>query len=275
MIRGMSLPRARRAARALGGGLLQLLLAAAVAQAGDLDELKARGSLRVLVAADEDPVWFSQRSSAAPGFEREVLEGFARLHKLRFEIVPVPRWDEAIPMLLRQAGDVLGGISNTPERRQRVDFTIELLPARSIVVTHRPKPPIRSLAQLRSARVAIVPSTVWAQALEKTGVPASRTLRVADIPEAIEAIRVGHADATVSGVVDFFLQRRLHPEIEAGLALGEPMSSAWAVRKSTPELRQALDSYLAQLRKSPNWSRLLVQYFGDDAPAIIGREPIS
>jgi hypothetical protein len=103
----------------------------------------------VLVAADEDPVWFSQRSSAAPGFEREVLEGFARLHKLRFEIVPVPRWDEAIPMLLRQAGDVLGGISNTPERRQKVDFTIELLPARSIVVTHRPKPPIRSLAQLR------------------------------------------------------------------------------------------------------------------------------
>jgi ABC-type amino acid transport substrate-binding protein len=53
------------------------------------------------------------------------------------------------------------------------------------------------------------------------------------------------------------------------------MSSAWAVRKSTPELRQALDSYLAQLRKGPNWSRLLVQYFGDDAPAIIGREPIS
>ncbi|HZO08831.1 MAG TPA: transporter substrate-binding domain-containing protein, partial [Myxococcota bacterium] len=139
----------------------------------------------------------------------------------------------------------------------------------------RPKPPIRSLAQLRSARVAIVPSTVWAQALEKTGVPASRTLRVADIPEAIEAIRVGHADATVSGIVDFFLQRRIHPELEAGLALGKPMSSAWAVRKSSPELRQALDAYLTQLRKGPNWSRLLVQYFGDDAPAIIGREPIN
>jgi len=263
----------RRGLARLGAGLA-LALAAGGAGAGDLDDLKARGSLRVLVAADEDPVWFSQRSSAAPGFEREVLEGFARLHKLRFEIVPVPRWDEAIPMLLRQSGDVLGGISNTPERRQKVDFTIELLPARSIVVTHRPKPKVRTLAQLRAARVAIVPSTVWAQALEKSGVPASRTLRVADIPEAIEAIRVGHADATVSGVVDFFLQRRIHPEIEAGLALGEPMSSAWAVRKSSPELRQALDAYLSQLRKGPNWSRLLVQYFGDDAPAIIGREPV-
>jgi ABC-type amino acid transport substrate-binding protein len=258
----------RRGLPALGAGLA-LALAAGRAGAGDLDDLKARGSLRVLVAADEDPVWFSLRPSAAPGFEREVLEGFARLQKLRFEIVPVPRWDEAIPMLLRNAGDVLGGISVTAERRQKVDFTIELLPARSIVVTRRPKPPIRSLAALRAARVAILPNTVWAEALDKAGVPASRTLRVADVPEAIEAIRVGHADATVSGVVDFFLQRRLHPELEAGLALGEPMSSAWAVRKSTPELRQALDAYLVQLRKGPNWSRLLVQYFGDDAPAIL------
>ena len=252
-----------------------LLIAALPAPAGDLAAIRARGSLRVLVGADEDPIWFSQRGGPQPGFEREVLEGFARLQKLSFEVVPVPHWDEAIPMLQHEAGDVLGGISITPERRQKVDFTIELLPARSIVVTRRPKPAIRSLAELRAARVAVVPSTVWAEAVEKAGVPAARTQRVADIAEAMEAIRIGHADATVSGVVDFFLQRRLHPELEAGLALGEPMSSAWAVRKGSPELRQALDAYLTQLRRGPNWSRLLVRYFGDDAPAILGRGPVS
>jgi ABC-type amino acid transport substrate-binding protein len=49
------------------------------------------------------------------------------------------------------------------------------------------------------------------------------------------------------------------------------MSSAWAVRKGNPELREALDGYLAELRRGPNWSRLLVKYFGDDAPTILGR----
>ena len=262
-----------RRLRSLGCGLL-LSIAAQPVPGGDLAEVKARGSLRVLVGADEDPAWFAQRASASPGFEREVLEGFARLQKLSFEVVPVPHWDEAIPMLLREAGDVLGGISVTAERRQRVDFTTELLPARSIVVTRKPKPALRTLAELRAARVAVVPSTVWAEAVERAGVAASRTLRVADVAEAIEAIRIGHADATAIGVVDFFLQRRQHPELEAGLALGEPMSSAWAVRKGSPELRQALDAYLGQLRRGPNWSRLLVKYFGADAPAILGREPV-
>src|SRR3990172_7224690 len=92
---------------ALGGGLSARGAAAPLAAAADLAEIKARGSLRVLAGADEDPVWFSIRQGESPGFEREVLEGFARLHKLRFEAVPVVRWEEAIPMLLRREDDLL------------------------------------------------------------------------------------------------------------------------------------------------------------------------
>jgi ABC-type amino acid transport substrate-binding protein len=276
MIQGMSSLRRRPLARVFGASLLAVFVgAASFAAAADLAGIKARGSLRVLAAADEDPVWFSLRAGQSSGFEREVLEGFARLHKLRFEAIPVARWEEAIPMLLRQDGDVVGGMSITPERRQRVDFSTELLPARSIVVTRRPAAPVRTLAELRAARVAIVPNTTWAEALEKAGVPVSRALRVADISAAVEAIQTGHADATVTGVVDFLLQRRKHRDLEAGLALGEALSSAWAVRKSCPELRQALDAYLAELRRSPNWSRLLVKYFGDDALLVLGQKPVN
>jgi ABC-type amino acid transport substrate-binding protein len=211
--------RKRLVASAIGPWLAAFVAAAPFAAAADLTQIKARGTLRVLAAADEDPVWFSIRAGASPGFEREVLEGFARLHKLRFEAVPVVRWEDAIPMLLRQDGDVLGGMSVTPERRQRVDFSVELLPARSIVVTRRPGDRARTLAELRAARVVIVPNTTWAEALEKAGVPVSRALRVADISAAVEAIQTGHADATVTGVVDFLLQRRKHRDLEAGLAL--------------------------------------------------------
>jgi membrane-bound lytic murein transglycosylase F len=267
--------RKRLVASAVGAWLAAFTGAAPLAAPADFAAIKARGSLRVLAAVDEDPAWFSLRAGPSPGFEREVLEGFARLHKLRFEAVPIVRWEEAIAMLLRQDGDVLGGMSVTPERRQRVDFSAELLPARCIVVTRRPGPPLRTLAELRAARVVIVPNTTWAEALEKAGIPASRALRAADVPAAVEELRTGHADATVTGVVDFLLQRRKHRDLVAGLVLGEAMSSAWAVRKDSPDLRKALDAYLVELRRSPNWSRLLVKYFGEDAPAILGRQPVS
>ena len=46
--------------------------------------------LRVLASADENAAWFSTSSSPPLGFEREVLEGFARLHQLKLEVVPTP-----------------------------------------------------------------------------------------------------------------------------------------------------------------------------------------
>jgi len=133
---------------------------------------------------------------------------------------------------------------------------------------------MRSLGELRSARLVIVANTTWAEALETTGVPLAKATKVHELAAAVEVIRADRADATGIGVVDFFLQRRRIHELEAGLPLGEALSSAWAVRKSCPELRQALDAYLGQLRRSANWSRLLVKYFGADAPAILGREPV-
>ncbi len=265
--------RSIRAAAALA--LLGLAAGTPPPLRADLDAIRASGRLRVLAAADDDPAWFSMRPGASPGFEREVLEGFARTHKLRFEVVPVGNWEDAIPMLVRREGDLLGGISATAARRQKVDFSAELLPVRVIAVTRRPAAPIRSLAQLRAARLVVVENTSWSDALEKMGVSTAKALKVADVAAAIEAIRVGHADATVSGAVDFFLQRRRNPGLEAGMPIGAAQSSAFAVRKGSPELRQALDRYLTELRKSPNWSRLLVKYFGDDAPAIRGREPVS
>ena len=57
------------------------------------------------------------------------------------------------------------------------------------------------------------------------------------------------------------------------MTLGGALSSAWAVRKTDVQLRRALDAYLVALRRSPNWSRLLVKYFGEDAPAVLGHPP--
>ena len=66
-----------------------LLLLAGSAHATDLPQIRERGSLRVLVSADEHPDWFSFEGGSNPGFEREILEGFARLQRVRLEATPV------------------------------------------------------------------------------------------------------------------------------------------------------------------------------------------
>ena len=241
--------------------------------AADMNEVKARGTLRVLAGHDEN--WFSLEPAGPPGFEREVLEGFARLHGLRFEVVPVERWEEAIPMLFANRGDLLAGVNDTERRRRTIDFTAELLPARSVVVSLKPAPVVGTLAALRAAKVAIVPDSTWAEAAIRAGVPAAALVRVAGVPEGMAAMRSSRATAAIVDVLDYLQQRRKTPQLQLGLSLGVAQSSAWGVRKSDPELRKALDAYLGEFRRHPGWSRLLVKYFGDDAPAILGREPVS
>jgi len=75
-----------------------LLLLAASARA-DLAEVKKRGVLKVIAVREEAPEMFSFAATGEPGFEREMIEGFARLQGLQVEAVPAPTSDERITML--------------------------------------------------------------------------------------------------------------------------------------------------------------------------------
>jgi polar amino acid transport system substrate-binding protein len=256
---------------ALSAALVAASLSTTTDTAADLEDMKARGSLRVLAANDENPLWFSFEETGEPGFEREVLAGFARVNKLKFELVPVSVWENAIPELVGGKGDVLAGVNATEARRKLIDFSDELLPAKNVVVTRKPKPPVKTLEQLRGERVAVAPATTWWDAVVAAGVPQSRIVKVDDASQAFAALRDGRAGATVLDVIDFFFERRKDASLEMGLTLGDTLSSSWGVRKSDVQLREALNAYLRELRRSPSWSRLVVKYFGEDALAVLGR----
>ncbi len=73
-------------------GLAALVLARA-AHGGDLAQAKAAGRLRILVTSDEASEMFALTPLEKPGFERELLEGFARLHRLKLDVVAIDRFE--------------------------------------------------------------------------------------------------------------------------------------------------------------------------------------
>src|SRR4249920_2631233 len=91
-------------------GTTLLLAATAGAGATDLPEIKARGVLRVIAAADEAPETFSFAGGDSPGIDRELAEGFARLQGLRLEPVKAKSYGDRIPALNRGDGDLVVAI---------------------------------------------------------------------------------------------------------------------------------------------------------------------
>jgi ABC-type amino acid transport substrate-binding protein len=244
---------------------LVVLSAVVTGAAGPTPGLPA--TLRVLVAADEMPEMFSFAPTGAPGFERELLEGFCRIHGLKLEVVRVHDFEQIIPMLLRGEGDVITGIVDTAARRERVAFTGEVLPVRHLAVTRRPGPAASRPDDLRALRVGIIPGTSWEQAAVDAGVPKAKRVAFRDAEALLAALRSGRVDAVVMPLLDFALAHKRDPELVAGAFVGSTTAAAMAVRAGDGRLLESLNSYLQGMRQARH--ALMFKYLSEDALSLI------
>jgi ABC-type amino acid transport substrate-binding protein len=223
--------------------------------------------LRVLVSRDAFPEMFSLATGTEPGIEREMIDGFASLHKLKLQLVEVASVRERIPALLEGKGDVIAGaISVTEARRKLVDFTAEVLPLRHVVVTRKPHRMVETLEQLRRERVGTLKGSSWAEQVAAAAVPPENVDDSFPSPaDVVQGLRAGRVSAVVMASTVAILEQRKDPQLQLGVFVGPSLGQAWAVRKDQPELREALDRYVQNVRRSATWSRLVVKYFGDRA----------
>lgn len=225
--------------------------------------------LRVLVPADEMPEMFSFEPKGQPGFERELIEGFCRIHGLALHVIPVADFDAIIPMLLRGEGDVITGIVDTAERRQKVAFSSEVFPVRHMAITRRPGPVARDVEALRGLRVGTIPGTTWEQAVVEAGVAKGRRVAFKDADRLLAGLRAGEVDAVVMTVFDFALAKKHDAALQAGAFVGRAGAAALAVRPEDGRLLEALNGYLQGMRQARH--TLLFKYLSEEALTLIAQ----
>lgn len=256
--------------RTLAAALGLTVLATAGPAAADFPEIQKRGTLRVLVMLDQRRPEFFTLDHKTPGFDHEVLQQFAQLHHVFLEPVPVASWDALIPALLAGKGDMIAGrFTVTESRKKVVRFTVEVFPTRNVVLTRQPHRVVQTVEELRAEKVGTIKGTSMAEAIAAAAVPPARVDD--DIPTGgfAEALKSGRITAAVWGVESAIAAQREDPAIQIGMFLGPPSSLAYAVRKDEDALREALDDYISNLRRTATWNRLVVDYFGAAALDVL------
>jgi len=256
--------------RVLSAGLALALLAPAGAAAADFPEIQKRGTLRVLVMLDPRRPEFFTLESKTPGFDHEVLQRFAQLHHVFLEPVPVASWDSLIPSLLAGKGDVIAGrFTVTESRKKLVRFTVEVFPTRNVVLTRQPHRVVQTLEELRAEKVGTIKGTSMAEAIAAAAVPPAHVDDAIPTGGFAEALKAGRITAAVWGVESAIAAQREDPAIQIGMFLGPPSSLAYAVRKDEDALREVLDDFISNLRRTATWNRLVVDYFGVSALDVL------
>ncbi len=235
----------------------------------DLDGLLAKHYIRVLTTFNKTNFYIS--GNKFYGFEYSLMkdyEKFLNRHKKRgdlkvvLEFIPVSR-DRLIPALVNGYGDIAAaGLTITPERLKKVDFTKPYLTGiDEVIVANKNVSGIETLQDLSGRKVFVRQSSSYYESLVslnnrflKEGkrpvkiVRADENLETEDILELVNsgAIRITIADSHIAGIWSRVLGNLRvldHLKVRSGSRI------AWMVRKNNPRLKDNLNRFIRKHRK--------------------------
>jgi membrane-bound lytic murein transglycosylase MltF len=274
-------PALARGAPAEPGAVLPIEQLVAERWTGDLEEMRRRRIIRVLVTYSK--TFYFLDGAQQRGLTYEQLKGFEEFLNARLEtghlrvhvvFVPVAR-DELLPWLAEGRGDLAAAnLTITPERRQLVEFGKPLMEdVREIVVSGPAAPRLSRLEDLAGREVYVRRSSSYHDSLHALNARLKQAgrrpvvIRLADEnledEDILEMMSAGLIGITVvdGHKAEFWgsvLPRlRLHRE----LAVRSGGSIAWAFRKGNPKLRALADAYVARAAEGSTTGNLLLRRY--------------
>jgi membrane-bound lytic murein transglycosylase F len=250
---------------------------------GDLDAVKARGSLRVLTL--NNPVNYFLYRGRQVGFDYEIARLAAMRLGLRLELLVPPSRELAFDWLLEGRADVIAAtLTDTAERRQIVAFSKPYLFTEELVIQRASTTrKISSALELPGRVIHAWKSSSHFQTLQRRMAEVG-PFEIVPIPEDVEYEEI--FDRVASGdyplaVVDSLvaegeLAYRNDVEVAFSLSSGSSLPVAFALRRENSELRAFLDHFASGMLGSLELNDARERYFrrsrgGDRARAESAR----
>ena len=265
--------------------------------ARDLADIREGGHLTMLTMTNATS-YFIYRGELM-GFEFGLLWSFARDHDLALEVEVVEDRFEMLRRLNAGEGDVIASqLTLTPELAERVALTRPLYQAEPTLV-QAVEPPseapltepaeellltdprgfeesielgarlIRRPAELAGEEVYVPGQTETLRRLVELEDQISGDIHIVELggdtshEELIRRVAAGEVQLTAAPESIARLTQAYYTNIAVRPVIGPPVSVVWAVRENAPELRAALDRWLARHQGTPAWNRRYEKYFVD------------
>jgi membrane-bound lytic murein transglycosylase F len=252
----------------------------------DLPEIRERGYINALV--DNNSFSYFIYRGRSMGYEYELLKILAHHLQVELRIKVTSGVERGIEQLNNGAGDILAyPLTVTKERTERVDFTNPQFESYQVLVQRKPanwrsltrdqieRQLIRKPAELIGKEVYVMKSSSYTQRLRHLSEEVGGEIKVredsasGESESLIRAVARGDIDFTVTDHTIARVNATYYPILDIETALSFPQQIAWAVRKSSPELKQAINEWLAVIKKEPTHMVIFNRYFNSPRTSLL------
>jgi membrane-bound lytic murein transglycosylase F len=222
-------------------------------ETGDLEALRNRGTVRLLAPRGAE-VYGLPRQTHFPILERRFAESVVRSLGLEPVWVWVDSHEDLVPMLLEGRGDVIVALYTITEpRREAVAFSRPIITVQERAVTHQDSAVIQSVADLVGRSVAVRRSSSYWETLdslrqENSGIEVVRAPEDMSTADLLDGVAHGRYDVTIADDILVEEVTGYLPTLRADVVLRRDRRIGWAVRPNNPELLDAVNPYIDELK---------------------------
>lgn len=242
----------------------------------DLKEIKERGKL--IAATDYNSTNYFIYRGTPMGYQFELLNELAEYLDVKLEIFVSNDLEETYGCLQSGGCDLIAlDLTVTKERSEILAFTEPYSQTRQVLVQKKPNDwKHLSLRQLEDSLIRnqldIGGKTIYVQ---KGSVFYNRLMNLSDeigdsihvyeseydMETLISMVAKGEIEYTIADENVALVNRTYYPEIDVKTAISFPQNLAWAVRKNADSLRFAINSWLADYKKTAKFNYIYRKYF--------------
>ena len=241
-----------------------LAASAGLAAAGsNLEEIKQAGVLKIGTEGTYAPFTYHDASGELVGFDVEIGRAIAEKIGVKPEFVE-GKWDGLIAGLDAKRYDtVINQVGITEERKQKYDFSEPYIASKAVLIVREDNADIKSFEDLKGKRSAQSLTSNFGKLAQASG---AELVGTDGFDQSIQLVLTGRADATINDSLSFLDFKKQKPDAPVKVAAeqADAEHSGIIIRKGEPELLEAINKALAEIKADGTYQAISEKYFGAD-----------
>lgn len=244
-------------------GVLQLAAAGAALAENGLEAIRSAGVIKVGTEGTYAPFTFHNDKGELTGFDVDIARAIAQNLGVKAEFME-GKWDGLIAGLdVHRYDVVVNEVTITDERKAKYDFSSPYIVSKAVLVVRNDNTAIKSFDDLKGKKSAHTLTSNYAKLASGYG---AELVGTDGFNQSLDLVLAGRADATINDSLSFLDFKAKKPSAPVKVAASLPNAEYEGVilRKNNPELLNAINQALAQIKKDGTYLRISTKYFGED-----------